>query len=193
VEIDMGGEVARPGRFERVGIFVGEDRLERVAGARPVVAVIDDQRRPALAGEAAGEIGGDRQRDGRAFGLDRAVANEAAAGEGDAKLAVRAELADRQGVEEFVGDGEQRAGGGKGGEIVVPARRDPLGLGGAAARWSRPARPAASGRRRASPEAHPRRACPGRGRARHSAPPPARRRAAKGRRARFRPARRTSG
>ena len=56
VEIDMGGEIALAGRLERIGIGMAGDGLQRVAGAGPIMTVIEDQRRAALRGETAREI-----------------------------------------------------------------------------------------------------------------------------------------
>jgi hypothetical protein len=49
----------------------------------------------------------------------------------DPELPLALELPHRQRVEEFVGDDEQRIAVRQGGEAVVPARGEPLGLGGA--------------------------------------------------------------
>ena len=109
---------------------MARDRLQRVAAAGPDMAVIDDQCGPALACKATGELGDESERGGRCLALHLAVAHEPLVLERDPKLApVRGELADRQRVEKFIGDGEQRAVLGERGEIVMPARGEPLSLG----------------------------------------------------------------
>ena len=54
-EIDMGGEVGLAGFGERVGIGVAAHRLQRVAEGGTLVAVVDDQRRTAVDGDACGQ------------------------------------------------------------------------------------------------------------------------------------------
>jgi hypothetical protein len=57
---------------------MAEHRLQRVAGAGPVVAIVEDQGDAALRDDPAGETSDDVERGRRAFGLDLAVADEAA-------------------------------------------------------------------------------------------------------------------
>jgi hypothetical protein len=51
LEIDMAGEVAVARALEHVREAVGADRLQRVAGARADMAIVDDQGRAAHRGE----------------------------------------------------------------------------------------------------------------------------------------------
>ena len=111
--------------------------LERVAEGRAPLAVIDDEGRAALRCEAAGEgraraspamAGTSRMSPGAAGGREPGLGgageaeDEALAVEPDEALApapsVRHELAYRQGIEELVGEDEQRAVG----HVVEPRR-----------------------------------------------------------------------
>ena len=108
----MGGEVALARRLERIGKSMARDGLERVARAGPVVAVIDDQGRAALRARRRGETSGTMARDaGRGLGLDlaRAARTGHPASRRFELASVGVDLADRQRVEEFVGDDQQRA------------------------------------------------------------------------------------
>ena len=71
-EIDMGGQV----HLARIGKGVGElvrlDGLERVPQQRPFIAIVDDDRRPALLGDALRQGIGDASADDRRFD-DRAI------------------------------------------------------------------------------------------------------------------------
>ena len=58
-EVDMGREIRRARRFERVGEPGPAHCLERVAEPRRSVAVIDDQCRAALCGDALSDPAGD--------------------------------------------------------------------------------------------------------------------------------------
>ncbi len=60
LEVDMRGEVDRAGRGERIGIAVAADGLKGVAGGAVFVAVVDDQRRAAVARDAARQLEGRR-------------------------------------------------------------------------------------------------------------------------------------
>jgi hypothetical protein len=57
---------ARPG-VQRIDLLVALDRLQRVARAGAVAAVVDQQRRPAVAGEAVGDVRGEGGLGGRGF------------------------------------------------------------------------------------------------------------------------------
>ena len=130
-EIDMRGQVALARFVERIGIGVAAHRLQRVADRGAFIAIVDDQRRAALRAPAApraraaiatrrarfrGSIPARRvaqmRRDDRSqlpVAGDRQEQRVLAA-----RPAARAsrpgldQLADRQRVEEFVGDDEQR-------------------------------------------------------------------------------------
>ena len=128
-EIDMDGEVGRAGLGERIGIGVAAHRLQRVAEGRTLVAVVDDERRAAACPRQSGDLS---RQSKRRFRLLQDVAGAAGNGEPGLRLAeqpegepaIRAkpdealapaalgadELADRQRVEELVGDDDRRPG-----------------------------------------------------------------------------------
>lgn len=141
LEIDMRGNVRIPGMGEDIDLLVRLQRLHRRARAQLHVAVIDHQRGPALFAQAPGDLG--HQRDARRAGLDHRALRGAAptrghemihplvAGDEGESLAVEPyqtivpshrrthQLMHRQGIEELVGDDQQRRIVGQGREIVV--------------------------------------------------------------------------
>jgi len=140
-EIDMGGKVSLARMGKDIDPLVRLQRLQGGAGAQLARPIIDDQRRPALLLEAPGDLG--HQRGGGRAGLDhRALGRAAPAGRDevihplgpgleDEVLALEPhqplepaigaahQLVHRQGIEELVGDDEQRGILGQGGQIVV--------------------------------------------------------------------------
>ena len=126
----MGGEVSAPRRLPGIGESMAFDRLERVAGGGPRRAIVDDEQRAALGNDPAREQAGERDPGRRDFGRDTALAVEATALDRHHELAPRRiELRDRERIEKFVGDDQQRAFGQRGGIVVRARVRHPFGLG----------------------------------------------------------------
>ncbi len=97
------------------------NRLERVARSGFGMAIVDDEGGPAEGRQPAGDIGDGLVASGRSLD-DLAVAVEGEAARRDHDLALDSgdELADRKGVEEFVGDQQQRRVG-EGRQRIVPS------------------------------------------------------------------------
>src|SRR6056297_1860107 len=143
LELDMGSEVGLSGGGQRAGPHAVRDGLERVAGHAPA-AVVDNDRRTAVIRDAPGDFG--HRRSGGGAMLDEVALgcvgkpvlekrrmrpvgeaeDEAFAPGADHAFAparpVAEKLADGQGVEELVGDEEERRLG-EAVEAVVPHRR----------------------------------------------------------------------
>ncbi len=141
LEIDMGGQISLARMGEDIDPLVRLQRLQSGAGAQLARPVVDDQRRAALFLQAPGDLG--HQRGSGRAGLDhRALRGAAPArrdevihalgpGLEDEVLALQPhqplepaigaahQLVHRQGIEELVGDDEQRGILGQGGKIVV--------------------------------------------------------------------------
>ena len=123
-EVDMGGEVGRAGVGQRGGGSAVADRLQGVAGGAFGRAVVEEQGGAALGArggaarardEGAGGFAdfgdlalGERQAEVGGGLLDEVAVLDVAL---EAGAAAADELADRQGVEEFVGQQDQRACG----------------------------------------------------------------------------------
>ena len=128
----MGRQIHFAWRIEDVGKGVASNRLQGVAGGGADVAVVDDQHRTAVPAEPSGQSGHDR-RGGRGDlenvalvgAIERGVGvgfGQSSRTEPEREIAIvvepdhafdpgisRAlELADRQGVEEFIGNPEKR-------------------------------------------------------------------------------------
>ena len=147
-EIDMGGQIGGTGIDQHAVLQVAADGLQAVAAAAAIVAVVDDQRGAAMLCDAAADRG--RQRDAGRTGLDdhalaRRLRRRGRHGQGSARRAQREdeavaaavdiddtfepaaalelELMNRQGVEQLVGDEQERTIGNVV-EGIVPGRRD---------------------------------------------------------------------
>ena len=144
LEIDMDGEI-RLARFrQRSDELMPLHRLQRIAEAGTRRAVIDEQRRPACRSEMAGKLRDDIERDRRLLehsadrcgDLQRAPSRSRHA-EGEVAVIVEPdqplapafgrhhELVERQGVEELVGDRDDRAVE-RAGHRIVPDRFEPF-------------------------------------------------------------------
>ena len=153
-EVHVGRQIRRARVVEDLVGGVAAQRLQGGAGARARVAVVDDERGAALGRKPAADLGGEHDRRRRDLGdrAGRRVAQlggqqcgglrtrrrqaedqrRAIATEGDQAFApafgALFELADRQGVEELVGDQQQRALGHLV-QALVPTRREVAGAG----------------------------------------------------------------
>ncbi len=141
LEIDMGGDVGIAGVGEDIDLLVRLQCLQGRSGTQLHLPVINDQRRPALLLQAAGDLGHQRGRSRAGFdhralcgaapaGRDEVIHPLTARHEGEI-LAVQPDqsiepaigaahqLVDRQGIEKFVGNDQQRRIVGQGRKIVV--------------------------------------------------------------------------
>ena len=133
----MGGQVSLSRIGKGIGGAVVTQRLQRV-GRRPGrIAIIDDQRRAAAPADSFPDMAGQccaglaNFAGGQAGGGDRG-GRKAGGGGGDGAFTVTAKaLADRQRIEEFIGDDDHGPVIGHGVERVMPARRQAFGLGAA--------------------------------------------------------------
>ena len=143
-EIDVGGQVRLARVHERIDFQVIAHRLQSRSVAQCIVAVIDEQRSPALFDQPPGDFIDGRRRAGAGFD-DRAGFGTAprfwhrsihrlAAGNADEAVAMGHhhpfapavigldQLPHRQGIEELVGDQQDRAVHRHAGQIMMPLR-----------------------------------------------------------------------